>query len=92
MLARKPIEHAVSNAALSLRTARLLIETLVFLLLISVARVAIAETQGDYTPSQADAGRLVFSQHCAQCHGANLEGQAGPPLAGPEFASNLAYS
>ena len=53
---------------------------------------ALAAAQGDYAQSQADAGLQVFSQSCASCHGANLRGQSGPALAGPDFASNLSYS
>lgn len=47
---------------------------------------------GDYTQPQAAAGHQVFSQHCAQCHGSALQGQSGPPLAGPKFKSNLEFS
>jgi mono/diheme cytochrome c family protein len=63
-------------------------------LLLSTAAVApaIAVARGDYAASQANAGQQLFAQHCAKCHGSNLEGEAGPPLAGPKFASNLAYS
>ena len=57
---------------------------------IGVGRLAAAT--GDYTQAQVSAGRQVFNQHCAQCHGGNLQGQAGPPLAGPKFESNLEYS
>jgi len=47
---------------------------------------------GAYTESQASAGRRVYNQHCSQCHGSQLQGQAGPPLAGKPFASDLSYS
>ncbi len=47
---------------------------------------------GDYTQAQATTGHQVFSQHCAKCHGSNLKGQSGPPLAGKKFKSNLEYS
>lgn len=94
MSAGKPIGRAVAKAVWRRRANRLLIEPFVLSLLISVGGVAraVAAAQGDYTLSQADAGRQVFSQHCAQCHGSNLEGEAGPALAGPKFASDLAYS
>ena len=52
----------------------------------------LAAATGDYTQDQASAGQQVFTQHCAKCHGGQLQGQAGPPLAGPKFAANLAYS
>jgi mono/diheme cytochrome c family protein len=51
-----------------------------------------AAAKGDYTAPQANAGRQVYSQHCAQCHGGKMEGEAGPPLKGKPFASDLSYS
>jgi mono/diheme cytochrome c family protein len=47
---------------------------------------------GGYARDQAAAGKLVYTGHCSRCHGAQLQGQAGPPLAGSGFASNLQYS
>ncbi len=40
-----------------------------------------------YSATQATAGDAVYAQNCAMCHGANLEGQAGPALVGASFAS-----
>jgi mono/diheme cytochrome c family protein len=40
-----------------------------------------------YAPAQAAAGATVFASKCAQCHGANLEGGAGPPLSGPNMTT-----
>jgi mono/diheme cytochrome c family protein len=40
-----------------------------------------------YTAAQASAGAGKYSDDCAQCHGAHLEGQSGPALRGPLFAS-----
>lgn len=42
---------------------------------------------GYYTKSQADAGRDVFQKVCAICHGKQLQGGAGPALAGKQFLS-----
>ena len=53
---------------------------------------ASAPANGGYTRDQAAAGKQVYAGHCSRCHGAKLQGQAGPPLAGPGFASNLQYS
>ena len=39
-----------------------------------------------YTPSQATAGADVYAQNCAACHGAGLQGGAGPALTGQSFA------
>jgi len=38
-----------------------------------------------YTRAQARAGRRVFVQHCAKCHGKNLQGSLGPAIAGTKF-------
>ena len=35
-----------------------------------------------YASAQASAGAKAYAANCATCHGANLEGGAGPPLAG----------
>ena len=39
-----------------------------------------------YTETQAEAGRVIYGQQCASCHGANLDdGAYGPPLTGAAF-------
>ena len=41
-----------------------------------------------FTAEQANAGQAAYKQHCASCHGANLDdGEFGPPLKGVEFRS-----
>src|SRR6185437_14522103 len=35
-----------------------------------------------YTSRQATRGASVYAQSCASCHGADLQGEAGPPLIG----------
>ncbi len=40
-----------------------------------------------YTKAQATAGFAKFIGNCAMCHGAHLEGRAGPSLKGPNWAS-----
>ena len=42
-------------------------------------------TAGVYSASQAQRGAADYKANCAQCHGAALEGLAGPPLAGADF-------
>ena len=37
-----------------------------------------------YGADQARAGQTLYYENCAECHGASLEGNYGPPLAGPE--------
>jgi len=38
-----------------------------------------------YTAAQAHAGVTVYRQSCQQCHGADLQGTAGPSVAGKDF-------
>lgn len=52
--------------------------------------IIIAQASTNYTASQASSGAIVYAQSCAQCHGANLQGQSGPTLKGSSF--NVAYS
>ncbi|MDB5857105.1 MAG: exported protein of unknown function [Ramlibacter sp.] len=40
---------------------------------------------GVYTPAQAQQGRALYGANCAACHGAALQGGAGPALAGDHF-------
>ncbi|HVR45439.1 MAG TPA: PQQ-binding-like beta-propeller repeat protein [Candidatus Binatia bacterium] len=42
-------------------------------------------SQGWYSTDQAAQGESLFKQKCAVCHGANLQGGAGPALAGNQF-------
>jgi alcohol dehydrogenase (cytochrome c) len=46
-----------------------------------------AQAPGVYTAAQATAGAAIATAQCSTCHGANLEGNSGPPLAGTEFMS-----
>jgi alcohol dehydrogenase (cytochrome c) len=48
----------------------------------------LAESVGDapYTAEQVTAGAAVYAQHCAICHGVQLQGVAAPAMAGPAFA------
>lgn len=60
-------------------------------ILLSGGRAQAAGT-GDYTQPQATQGQSVYSAHCAQCHGATLQGQAGPALVGASFRRQLSGS
>jgi alcohol dehydrogenase (cytochrome c) len=42
---------------------------------------------GVYTAAQADHGRALYGEHCANCHGTDLEGGVAPALTGPEFSA-----
>ena len=46
---------------------------------------AVADAPALFTAAQAAQGAQIFSQSCAICHGAQLEGVAGPALKGPAF-------
>ena len=38
-----------------------------------------------YTEAQADVGKQVYAQHCAVCHGDQLQGKSAPAIAGTAF-------
>jgi mono/diheme cytochrome c family protein len=41
---------------------------------------------GAYTEEQAIHGRVLYYEHCLQCHGETMAGvDKAPPLAGPQF-------
>lgn len=40
-----------------------------------------------YSGAQVASGEKLYSAKCALCHGAQLEGGAGPPLAGPNMTT-----
>jgi alcohol dehydrogenase (cytochrome c) len=59
----------------------------------AAASAGAAGGAGSFTADQASDGATVYSQSCASCHGATLQGQSGPPLTGAVFAKSLvAYS
>jgi mono/diheme cytochrome c family protein len=43
---------------------------------------------GVYSAEQATRGEQLYTAECAACHGVELEGSIGPPLAGELFMSN----
>lgn len=49
------------------------------------ARPGAAQSTGVFTAAQAQAGAKLFSDNCSACHGDDLSGGAGPPLAGDTF-------
>lgn len=56
-----------------------------FIALVAAFPAGTRGADGAYTQQQAAAGASVYADKCASCHGANLEGVAGPSLAGPDF-------
>lgn len=54
----------------------------------ALAKRSVAGSVGSndwYSVEQATQGAALFKQKCAVCHGANLQGGAGPALAGNQF-------
>ena len=63
-----------------MRFARLII------VLVGISAVSVqAKSVGGYTNAQASRGAAVYTQYCAACHGANLQGESGTPLMGRTF-------
>jgi polar amino acid transport system substrate-binding protein len=51
-------------------------------------RLALTAPAVPFTAAQARSGALVYRKSCLQCHGADLQGTAGPAVAGREFLQN----
>src|SRR5262245_31973762 len=56
-------------------------------MLASGASAVRADGTGWYAPPQVPQGRWEYSQQCATCHGAQLQGGGAPALKGREFAA-----
>src|SRR6186997_101524 len=56
--------------------------------LVALQPQAQSVNDGVYTGDQATRGQTVYRARCASCHGNNLEGRTGPPLAGNDFIAN----
>jgi alcohol dehydrogenase (cytochrome c) len=54
-----------------------------------LAAVASYAAGGGYTAQQANSGATVYAAKCSQCHGAQLQGGAGPPLTGTTFRASI---
>jgi len=52
---------------------------------VSTDRAARTVWDGIYTEAQAQRGRGFYAEHCASCHGANLEGAEHRALKGDRF-------
>lgn len=51
---------------------------------------ALAQAQVSFTAAQASQGQQIYQAQCAMCHGAQLQGQSGPPLKGDQFLNKWA--
>jgi len=76
-----------SNSIRNIRTTVGFV-TVVFVLVLNGTRLH-GKPTGDYTTAQAESGKTIYTAQCAQCHGAELEGQSGPPLLGASFKQFL---
>lgn len=45
-----------------------------------------------FTAGDAARGRMLFEQHCAACHGADLRGKIGPAVIGPALGSEADHT
>lgn len=53
--------------------------------LLAFSAAAASKSGVSFTAAQARQGAAYFTHSCAACHGAHLEGGAGPALTGPNF-------
>lgn len=53
----------------------------------AVVEAAASQPPALYTDAQASQGASLYASKCAICHGAQLEGGAGPPLTGPNITT-----
>lgn len=66
---------------------------LLFLCVVALTAVMAAPASnaagGGFTSAQATSGASVYAAHCSQCHGAQLQGSAGPALSGASFRTSI---
>jgi len=62
------------------------------MLLALITVPSLASRSAHFTRHQVEIGKQVYSANCSQCHGARLQGGAGPALAGKKFESSLEYA
>jgi mono/diheme cytochrome c family protein len=53
---------------------------------------AAANTPALYTKAQAEQGAQIYAGTCSKCHGANLQGTAGPAVAGRVFLDTAQHN
>jgi PQQ-dependent dehydrogenase (methanol/ethanol family) len=70
-------------------TRRWQIVLLPALLALVVTGVKAATSSGGFTQAQVTAGANLYAVHCAQCHGASLQGESGPALTGTNFRTSI---
>lgn len=55
-----------------------------------VCATLLSSAASAYTDKQADDGQLDFNNHCAECHGPELDGALGPNLHDDSFRKTFA--
>lgn len=57
-----------------------------------VTRVSLPAPPALYTKAQAEQGKLIFATKCVACHGTDLQGTAGPSVAGNDFLNTAQHN
>lgn len=65
------------------------VHTATALALLALFGSAQAQTRSGFTAEQARQGGAAYGQHCATCHGNNLQGAAAPPLTGSKWHQSI---
>jgi mono/diheme cytochrome c family protein len=86
-----PPSHGARVVAYSLSSARTIVNDASAQPSVAIATAGKTESAAaaatlPYTPAQVATGAAVYTKYCLSCHGARLQGVAGPALAGPAFA------
>jgi alcohol dehydrogenase (cytochrome c) len=66
---------------------RLVLFAMTLMLAATMSHAAVPAPAGFYTAKQAQQGRTLYGTNCASCHGASLQGGAGPALIGSNFSA-----
>lgn len=57
-----------------------------------VSRVSLPAPPALFTTAQAEQGKQIFITKCVACHGADLQGTAGPSVAGNDFLNTAQHN
>jgi polar amino acid transport system substrate-binding protein len=57
-----------------------------------ITHVSLPAPPALYTKAQAAQGKQIFTTKCAACHGADLQGTAGPSVAGNDFLNTAQHN
>jgi mono/diheme cytochrome c family protein len=76
----------VTQTALNDSTGQPVVTTAVTAKTESSGASSVAAGSAPYTAAQVKSGAAIYKKQCLSCHGARLQGVAGPALTGPAFA------